>query len=161
MHIGRRVPWLFCGWGLGGVASSNHGELIAVAEALWIACGHAQQAQLELGTVKIFTDSKATLILLTECSRGDIYCELDDEARPVLGLVLWLAFCLVKNYKCRLEMHWIPGHEHTFLPHCIADKLARDFWKNSTDARRYHGVTTCTRGGYRLQGSTPKGSLTG
>lgn len=58
---------------------------------------------------------------------------VDEELAPVVEAIIWTSHLLAK-LDCRVEQHWIPGHNHFIWPHNFVDLLSRDMYSGRTDA---------------------------
>jgi ribonuclease HI len=135
--------WLSRAWGYRQMPTINHGEMLAIAEAIHTALKYAEAETLRGGTITIFSDAKDCLRLLRYRNtpdmwrveqQGDARIGIDLELLPIVEAIIW-ASQAIRTHNCELEIRWIPGHMHYVWPHELADRLSRDMYTGGRSAR--------------------------
>jgi len=144
----RRVDWL---------PEILHGEMFGIAVALFIGLEEAEDEERKDkareggggiingsisssgvgdptklrrgGRVLIFADPQRCLRLLRMQDVAARNALLDDVSLPIVEAACWASNELLDRHGVRVEIHWMPGHEHDVYPHWLADQLSRDVWK--------------------------------
>lgn len=121
----------------------DHGEMLAIAEALDAAMSLARSGKLN-GRVRIFSDSKECLHLLNSGDIDAILLQnpgLDKDMQEIIRAVIWMSHklrYLLPWDAALLELNWIPGHRHNVYPHIVVDMVSRDLRCGTTWADRFN-----------------------
>ncbi|KAK1828612.1 hypothetical protein QBC39DRAFT_436278 [Podospora conica] len=124
-------PFLVRSWRVKRMHHIDHGEMLAIAEAMDAGLGLAGSGELE-GTLRIFSDSKECLCLLEcgtieEIRRRNPY--IDESMEDAIRAIIWMSHrlrSLLGPAAGRLELNWMPGHGHRIYPHLVMDEVSRD-----------------------------------
>jgi hypothetical protein len=117
-------------WPVDGMYDPGLGEFLALAECLAVATQQIRQfagtpvLAGQYVTVRIFNDNKHNLEYLQ--GRRSFGTGLMTMVKPVVDLIATQTSVLHQlGVLVRLELHWIPGHDHDVKPHVEADSCSR------------------------------------
>lgn len=127
-------PWLSRAWPLRDLPHVDHGEMMAIAEGLWVSLLYAMTVSGG-GTTRIVTDSKLCLDVLMggDIETMDLLRKLDDDLEDLVEAVIWLSHELNRR-GWNVELSWIPGHGHLVFGHVLADRIAQATWTGKSTA---------------------------
>ncbi len=126
-----QLPVSMAAWPVDNLIDSRLGEFLAVCEALFAAyqelerfSGHPVLVGKTV-VIRIFNDNKYNLEYLNEVRYLDPW--ITTLARPAIDMIATQSEALhTFPARVQLELHWIPGHEHSVHPHALADQMARE-----------------------------------
>lgn len=111
-----------------------HGEMLSICESIFIVLQAAKRGEIRNITVKVFNDNWTCQNILKDGAS----LSLDRDLVPIVEAIIWASHQL-QRYGCDAELHYIPGHRHHVVPHCIADLASRDQHTGGSEAKTRYG----------------------